>query len=132
MLHTAKLRAQVLLRVHVVPAESAPVALQQVQAASAMFPQLGAVMLPQLSALGLLPRASSGLAAHLAVPRAAAQSFPEQLPLVATRPLQTPLAHPITSLLPGPSAMVPRTAGVLNAYLRCGRGPVPVQRGPRR
>ena len=94
-----------------VPAESALVALQQVQAASAMFPQLGAVMLPQLSALGLMPRASSGQAAHLAVPRAAAQSFPEQLPLVATRPLQTPLANPIANLLPEHPAMMPGTAG---------------------
>ena len=77
-----------------------------------MFPQLGAVILPQLSALGLLPSwASSGSAAQLAVPHAAAQSFPEQLPLIATRPLQTPLANPITNLLPGHPAMLPETAG---------------------
>ena len=94
-----------------VPAEFAPVALQQMHAASAMFPQLGAVMLPQLSALGLLPRASSGPAAHLTVPRAAAHCFPEQLPLVATRPLPTPLENPITNLLARHPAMMPGTAG---------------------
>ena len=128
MLRNAELQAQVPLRVQAVqavPAETAHVALQQMQAAAAMFPQLGAVMLPQLSALGLLPGASSGLAAHLAVPCAAAQSFPEQMPLAATRPLQTPLANPITSLfLPGHAALMPGTAGEreVSAYSRCSTG----------
>ena len=120
MLQTAQLQVQVLPRVQVVPAEFAPVALQQMQAASAMFPQLGAVMLPQLSALGLLPRASSGPAPHLTVPRAAAQCFPEQLPLVVTRPLPTPLANPITNLLARHPAMMPGKAG--EHYILCASG----------
>ena len=99
-----------------VSAASALFALQQMQAASAIFPQLGAVMLPQLSALGLLPKASSGPAAHQVVPRAAAQSFPEQLPLLATRPAQTLLANPITNLLPGHPAMMPGTAGEQDSF----------------